>query len=152
MKINGIIWLISETRELANEFIINELKKQGIKELVPSHGNILTNLYQNREMTMSEISKKIRKKCNTVTTLINKLVILGYIQKKTHSKDQRITLISLTEKGKTFEKNFHVISEKLINITYHNFKEQEKNDLMEKLLKIRSNFIAYKKNPACKNN
>lgn len=144
MKSRGIIWLISETRQMANNFIMQELKKHGITELVPSHGNILINLFQNPEMTMSEISKKINRKCNTVTTLINKLVNLDYIQKNTDSSDQRITRISLTIKGKAFEKTFRKISDKLMKITYLGFTEQEKKELSNSLIKINKNFTEYK--------
>ena len=67
--------------------------------MVISHGNILLSLYKHGELTMTEISKYIRKTPPTTTTLVKKLKKEGIVVSRTSDDDNRIHLISLTEKG-----------------------------------------------------
>ena len=64
---------IAKIHEYADRFIIQELKKNNITGLVPSHGEILLWLYQNDKMTMKNIADKIHRSKSTVTVLVNKL-------------------------------------------------------------------------------
>lgn len=57
MKFNSI-FLISRIRESANNFIINELKKAGIKGIAPSHGDIMAALYKEDKIPMNLLAKK----------------------------------------------------------------------------------------------
>jgi MarR family transcriptional regulator, organic hydroperoxide resistance regulator len=141
MNYNNIISLISLIRNLANEFIINELKKEGIKNIAPSHGFILHTLFNKDGITMKEINEIINKKKNTVTVLIDKLESMEYLRKETDIDDKRITRIFLTEKGKSFEKSFKRLSDKLIKKAYAGIAENEKLNLMKYLDKIKKNFI-----------
>ena len=50
---------ISKIHEKGNRFIVEQLNKNGIKELVPSHGDILAVLYKDGKTTMKEIADKI---------------------------------------------------------------------------------------------
>lgn len=140
MNYNNAISLISLIRNHANEFIINELKKEGIKNIAPSHGYILHTLFNNDGITMKEINENINKKKNTVTVLIEKLEYQGYLRRETDFNDKRITRIYLTEKGKFFEKSFKRISDKLIKKTYSGFKEDDKEVFVKYLEKIKDNF------------
>lgn len=59
-----------------------QLKQQQLDELIPSHGNILTALYENgHRMPLNEIAKRIGWDKSTVTPLVNKLASLGYVEK-----------------------------------------------------------------------
>ena len=48
--------LVSKIHEKGNRFIVEELKKNGAKGLVPSHGDILVCLYNQDKMTMKDIA------------------------------------------------------------------------------------------------
>ena len=140
MKHQNIISLISHVRNLANEFIVEELRKEGIEDISPSHGNIMNALFFQDGLSMKEINEKINKKKNTVTVLIDKLENLGYVTKKTDADDKRITHIYLTEKGRSFEKSFRSVSAKLIKKTFEGFSEKERMVVVKLLDKIRRNF------------
>ena len=106
-----IIYFISRTKSNMIKFIENKLKENNLTELIPTHGNVLTSLYESdRKLTMKEIAKKIGKDKSTVTPLINKLIDLGYIQKEKSPIDKRITYISLTPKAREIESTFNHIS------------------------------------------
>lgn len=92
-----IIYFISRTKANMIKFIENKLKENDLNDLIPTHGNILTALYESdKKLTMKEIAKKIGKDKSTVTSLVNKLIHLGYLTKKQSTLDRRVTYISLT--------------------------------------------------------
>jgi len=139
-NVNHIIALISTIRDKANKLIISELKQKSIVGLVPSHGNILYLLYYAKDnVTMQDIAKKINRDKSTVTSLVNKLVKLGYIEKLKNSEDSRSTIISLTEKGWELKVIFDDISDKLIETVYKDFSQNEKIVVIEALEKINRN-------------
>lgn len=107
MKDKYIIYFISRTKDNMIKFIDKNLKLNNLNDLIPTHGNILTALYEsNGQLTMKEISKKIGKDKSTVTSLVNKLIILGYVKKDKCLIDKRVTYISLTEKALSIKDRF----------------------------------------------
>lgn len=83
----NLLSLISKIREYGNRFIIEELKRNGIEGLVPSHGDILVCLYEQNKMTMKDISDKIHRTRPTVTVLVDKLEKLGYVKREASKQD-----------------------------------------------------------------
>lgn len=123
------------------QFIEKKLNQNGIGDLIPSHGNILTALYENNEkLTMSKIAQIIGKDKSTVTPLVDKLLCLGYIQKEKDEKDKRITYILLTDKGKQLESKFSAISNEVYTTAYKNFSQEEKEIFLKLLKKLNNNF------------
>ena len=136
-----IIYFISRTKGHMIKFIENKLKTNNLSELIPTHGNILTALYESTEkMTMKEISKKIGKDKSTVTSLVRKLETLGYVQKEVSSIDKRNTYILLTSKGKELEPTFNSISAQVKETAYKDFSQEEKEEFLRLLRKLNNNF------------
>ncbi len=126
--------LISKIHEKGDKFIVEQLNANGIKELVPSHGDILAVLYQHKKLTMKEIAQKINRTKPTVTVLVNKLEKLGFVKREKSSEDSRLTYILTTQKGDEFKPVFEKISEDLNKMLYKNLSEQEAN-LLDSFLK-----------------
>lgn len=139
MKQEQIISLISKIRHGANELIIHELEKLGIKGIVPSHGDILVRLFRGDSMSMSELAAAIGKKKNTVTTLVDKLVNLNYVTKTEDPEDSRITLVKLTPDGKALQRSFDKVSKVLLKTVYNGITEKEKDVILNVLLKMKNN-------------
>ncbi|MCQ2014798.1 MarR family winged helix-turn-helix transcriptional regulator [Clostridium butyricum] len=140
-----IIYFISRTKSNMIKFIENKLKENNLTELIPTHGNVLTSLYESdRKLTMKEIAKKIGKDKSTVTPLINKLIDLGYIQKEKSPIDKRITYISLTPKAREIESTFNNISNQVKETAYKDFTKEEKEEFLRLLKKLNSNFRSEK--------
>ncbi len=139
MEQHQIIALISKIRHSANELIIRELDKHGISGIVPSHGDILVRLFRRDAITMSELAAAIGKKKNTVTTLVEKLVNLGYVTKSADPEDSRITLVKLTPEGISLQKAFDKVSYTLIETVYEGITEKEKAAVLKILSKMKKN-------------
>lgn len=141
MKDKYIIYFISRTKDNMIKFIDKNLKLNNLNDLIPTHGNILTALYEsNGQLTMKEISKKIGKDKSTVTSLVNKLIILGYVKKDKCLIDKRVTYISLTEKALSIKDGFDLISSQVKETAYKDFTNEEKKEFLRLLKKMSKNF------------
>jgi MarR family transcriptional regulator, organic hydroperoxide resistance regulator len=139
MNQNQIVSLISKIRQKANKFIISQMDSQNIKGLVTSHGDILVALVKKSQLTMKDLIEITGKDKSTITALVDKLVNVGYIEKIKSSEDTRITLISLSEKGKSIIPQLKIISEKLLSRIYKGISEEEKMIVLDVLSKIEKN-------------
>ncbi|SCI40929.1 transcriptional regulator SlyA [uncultured Clostridium sp.] len=141
MKDKYIIYFISRTKTNMIKFIENKLKENNLTDLIPTHGNILTALYESdKKLTMKEIAKKIGKDKSTVTSLVNKLISLGYIEKEKSAIDKRVTYISLTQKAIDIEDKFNFISSQVRETAYKNFTKEKKEEFLRLLRKLSTNF------------
>ncbi|CEN80468.1 MarR family winged helix-turn-helix transcriptional regulator [Paraclostridium sordellii] len=136
-----IVYFVSRAKANMIKFIENRLKSNNLNDLIPTHGNILTALYESDgKLTMKEISNKIGKDKSTVTALVNKLISLGYIKKEKCNLDKRVTYISLTDKSFQIKDKFDLISSQVKDTAYSNFTEDEKKEFLRLLKKLSTNF------------
>jgi DNA-binding MarR family transcriptional regulator len=88
---------------------------------------------------MRELANIIHRRQPTVTTLVNKLIQIGYVRKETDSKDERVSIISLTRKGEDLKEVLVRISGNLISHVYQGFSKEDKKTLIGLLEKLYAN-------------
>ena len=132
--------MISDIRILISMFLQEELKDAGLQGVVPSHGEILYNLVQNGDMTMTELSNAITKDRSTVTALVSKLIKKGMAEYVENPEDMRSKKVRLTSEGKLFEARLNGISDKMNKKFWENISEDEKKAFIKVLRKIHGNF------------
>lgn len=135
-----IISLISRLREKSSRFIASELRRLGLGDLKPIHGDILLALFQHGDPTMKELADIVDRKKSTVTTLVEKLLSLGYAVKNQDMNDSRVFRISLTDKGRGLKDRLIEISVNLLNRVYKNMPEEERKQVVKSLKKINDNW------------
>ncbi len=135
-----IISLIARIREKSSRFIASELNRLGLGDLKPIHGDILLALFQQGEPTMKELADIVDRKKSTVTTLVEKLVRLGYAEKNQDINDSRIFRISLTDNGRGLKDCLIEISVNLLGRVYKDMPEQEKKQVVKSLKRINDNW------------
>jgi len=136
-----IVYFISRTRKKMISFIEKKLPENGLDGLIPSHGNILTALYENNgKLTMKRIAEITGKDKSTITPLVNKLLELGYITKVKDETDKRITYIILTSEGNQIKDKYKAISNEVYSTAYKDFSQEEKEIFLKLLKKINNNF------------
>lgn len=128
--------LISKIHEKGCKFIVDELVKNGVENLAPSHGDILAVLYHCGSSTMKDIAEKIHRTKPTVTVLVDKLEKSGFVKRQKSDTDSRITFITLTPKGEAFKPVFNKISEDLNKMLYANLSNSEAVELDRLLEKM----------------
>lgn len=136
MKNDRILFIIGRINYKVNRFLVKELKKLNLGEISPSHGEIIGSLLLRGSLQMKNIAEIIDKDKSTITSLINKLINLGYVDKKKDISDNRISIISLTAKGKALKPLFMEISEKLETKAFQGVSEQEREILNILLAKL----------------
>ena len=133
--------MLSQTLTAANAYLVSLLSQAGLKDLVPSHGDILVALFAQETITMQELSEKIRDP-STITALVKKLVLGGYVQTQKSVTDKRRTEVSLTPKGKSLRSTFETISTTLVNTQMEGIDADAFAITCATLNQIRANFIA----------
>lgn len=142
MRRGNAIALVSRIREKANRLIVSELEDHGIRGIVPSHGDILNVLFVEKRCTMNELAGKIHRTKPNVTVLIDKLAGYGFVRKEKSADDNRVTYITLTDKGENLRPVFLSISTKLNKIVYGRLSPGEAEALEQALQGISDRFPA----------
>lgn len=140
MKKGNTISLISRIHENSSRFLIKELEEEGIKGIVPSHGEILKILFDEQTCTMAELAKRIHRTKPTVTILVNKLIDYGYVVKERSPNDGRVMNIILTQKGLDLKPTVIKISKKMNDLVYNNLTDCDAEWLEETLQNINKRF------------
>jgi len=137
---NKIVSLVSRVREKSNAFLQQELARNGLEGLVPSHGDILLALHLSDKLSMKQVAEFVNKKKSTVTILVNKLIVLGYVKKTKDLHDNRFYFLSLTKKGKALDSPIADISKRLNAKIAENISKEERDQLAKILGKINANW------------
>jgi DNA-binding MarR family transcriptional regulator len=140
MKKELAIHQIGKIRDKANAFLTRELAGRNLKGIAPTHGDILWALFTYGDLPMRKLADIIHRDKSTVTALVNKLIDFGYVERRTHEADSRSNIISLTEKGRSVQKDFWEVSEALRKKAYQGLSDKELETLMRLLTRIYENF------------
>lgn len=135
MKSDNTLTIISKIYNGTEYLLIKELRNAGVYGIVPSHGKILYALFKNNSLSMNELSVKIKKTPQTVTTLVKKLEEMGCLESHKLDSDRRTTIVSLTDSGKELKPVFDNISEKLYIEQYKGLNNDEIKEFV-RLLKL----------------
>ena len=140
MKTDHIVQLISSIRGKAYKFLAEELQANDIHGIVPSHGGILDALFKEDRLPMKSLAERINRDKSTVTSLVEKLMKMGYVKKIKDERDSRVNLIVLTRKGRELEPVFNDISKKLIDRFYADVTQEEKKTIVGILERVLKNW------------
>ena len=81
MAINFIAQQAGRIVAHANRFLVSELRRRGVTDIVPSHGDILNYLLRHDGATSTDIAVGSHRTKPTVTVLVDKLIAAGYVER-----------------------------------------------------------------------
>ncbi len=118
--------MIQHLNEIFHDFKDRELKRRGLEDLQPCHGNLLGILkrYKGR-LQMKDVPLKLNRTKSTVTNLVKNLEKKGYIAKDPCEQDGRCSYIELSEKGYGVCDAFEQITDKLERHLWKDYSEEE---------------------------
>ena len=125
-------FLIAKTHQLAGRIFTKMLKDYQI-EINPSQGRIMFVLWQNDEISFKELAKKTSLGKSTLTSMLDRLEKMGYIERIPSKVDRRKIMIKTTEKDKSLNEKYVQISQKMNGLYYKGFTDEE-IDSFEKFL------------------
>lgn len=140
MSTAHILWHIGAVRDLAERFLSSRLASMGYDGLVPTHGAILAMLFSaGGKLKMKDVSDRLGRTKSTVSELVNRLEKLGLVKRCECNVDGRVCYVSLTDKGRAFEKDLAAASAELNTAIYEGFSEEEKEIIGRLILRMKEN-------------
>lgn len=109
-----IVSLMSRTLGAANRYLVELMTREGLAGIVPSHGDILRQLFAHDAMSMAALAEAIGKDPSTVTALVRKLANAGYVEKAPNPRDRRMCEVRLTDAGRALAPAMGRVSHTLI--------------------------------------
>lgn len=139
---------VSEKREKNLEALMEEvlvliptLNKRFLREdelfksegLYPSHMQIMMLLSEQKQMTMSQISKGIHVINSNLTPLVDKLIKLGYLKRHPSNLDRRVVHITLTASGRKQVEKHKVYVKELLGSRLNELSDEEVEKFIEQV-------------------
>ena len=111
-----LVSVLAHTRAQANHFLVREMAAAGMGNLATSHGDILSELFEEDALLMSQLAHRVGRDPSTVTALVKRLVAAGYVTTARSTHDRRAVMVSLTPAGRNLRARFASISQRLLTV------------------------------------
>lgn len=112
--------------------------------LKPGQAGILFVLNRYGELSQRELADRIGVRPPSVTVALHKMERNRYITRRPDDRDQRITRIGITEKGKDCVKSMNQLVGQTEEVLFHNMSSEEVMLLRRLLLQMRDNILSVK--------
>lgn len=143
MDVRNILRL-GRLRQRFEKFLTAALQEQGYKDLAPAHGGVVSTLYANGPMQMSDLALSVEKRKPTVTVLVNKLLKHKLVETKKDSYDMRVTCVHLTEEGQEFAKVTNGLAYQVIDKAVQGLSEEQQKAFTDVLQELLHNLEEYR--------
>lgn len=138
-------FLIAKIHQLSGRIFSRLLKKHQI-DINPAQGRIMFVLWREDNIPIQELAIKTSLSKTTLTSMLDRLEIMGYITRVPSNEDRRKICIKLTEKDKSLHEKYRQVSLEMTELFYQGLSNDE-IDLFEKQLeKTYKNLIVAEKN------
>ena len=135
-----IPYIISSLRFAVYRFIEDELKKNGVRGLMYTHGAVLFALYSNGgSMRLSDIATLINRTRPTVTVLVDRLEKAGYVERTEFSGDGRTIIVKTTVRGDGLREIMFEAGKRLKKKAFLGIAPADQERLVELLLQVQEN-------------
>ena len=132
-------FLISRIHHLGRRTWDEMLKDSGVDVFNGAQGRILYVLWEHGQLTITEIGKLTSLAKTTLTSMLDRMEISGLVKRVPDTINRRQTFIVTTEKVKEYQEKYDELSEKMNEVFYAGFNEDEITEFEEKLRKIINN-------------
>lgn len=118
-------FLMSQIRHLSGRVFEKLLKESGVDIFNGAQGRILYVLWEHGQLTITEISRLTSLAKTTLTSMLDRMEAGGLIERIPDKKNRRQIYISVTEKAKGYREKYDLISDKMNEIFYDGFTDDE---------------------------
>ena len=138
-------FLIAKIHQLSGRIFSKLLKKHQI-DINPAQGRIMFVLWREDNIPIQELAIKTSLSKTTLTSMLDRLEIMGYIARVPSNEDRRKICIKLTEKDKSLHEKYRQVSLEMTELFYQGLSNDD-IALFEKQLEITyKNLIVAEKN------
>ena len=132
-------FLMSQIRHLSGRIWERLLKDSGVDVFNGAQGRILYVLWENEQLTISEIGRLTSLAKTTLTSMLDRMEAGGLIERIPDKKNRRQIFVAVTEKATMYRKKYDQVSEDMNKIFYKGFSEKEVANLDGMLQRILKN-------------
>jgi len=101
------------------------LKESGVDVFNGAQGRILYVLWEHGQLTITEIGRLTSLAKTTLTSMLDRMEAGGLIERIPDKRNRRQVFISVTEKAKGYREKYDLISDKMSEIFYDGFTDDE---------------------------
>lgn len=130
---------MSQIQHLSGRVFEKLLKESGVDIFNGPQGRILYVLWEKGQLTITEIGRLTSLAKTTLTGMLDRMEAQGLIERIPDRKNRRQIFISVTEKAKGYREKYYWISDKMSEIFYEGFTDDEITDFESKLRRIIKN-------------
>lgn len=139
--------LITQIKQISGRIFDRILSDKNIDAFNGAQGNLLYVLWQGDNITLGELSRKTGLATTTLTSMVDRMEAAGLVNRTADPKDRRKTRLLLTDKAKGLRSDYNDVSERMSDIFYSGFSEEEirqfEHYLERVLLNLRKSIRCY---------
>jgi DNA-binding MarR family transcriptional regulator len=132
-------FLVSKIHQLSQQVFSNLLDKWEVNEITAAQGKILFPLWNKDNLSFQELKKKTLLSKSTLSYFLDQLEEAGFIERVHSKSDKRSINIKLTSINEDLKEKFIEVSNKMKEIYYRDFSEQEIDKFEAYLTRILEN-------------
>lgn len=132
-------FLISRIKQTGTRIFDRMLASSGVDAFNGAQGRILYVLWQQDGISISGLSAQTSLANTTLTSMLDRMEASGLIVRKPDPKDRRSRLIALTDKAKALQEDYERISQRMSDLYYIGFSEQEISQFEDFLQRVLTN-------------
>ena len=118
-------FLISRIKQVGGRLFDNLLAEADIDAFNGAQGRILYVLWQRDGLTISQLSSQTSLANTTLTSMLDRMEQSGLICREPFPTDRRALLIRLTDKARALREDYDRISQRMNELYYLGFTEEE---------------------------
>lgn len=132
-------FLISRIKQVGGRLFDRMLAEADIDAFNGAQGRILYVLWQGDGLTISQLSAQTSLANTTLTSMLDRMEQSGLIQREPSPTDRRALLIRLTDKARALREDYDRISQRMNEMYYLGFTEEEVRQFEGDLLRVLDN-------------
>jgi MarR family transcriptional regulator, organic hydroperoxide resistance regulator len=118
-------FLTTQIKQIQDRIFNRLIKENGIEEFNGPHGRILYVLWQEDNLPIGELALKTSLAKTSITSMLDRMEEKGQIQRVYDRNDRRQTRVVLSEKAKMLSLSYQEVSQKMSEIFYKGFSDEE---------------------------
>lgn len=142
-KTNGG-FLISKIKQIQGRVFEKLLAEYGVDEFNGAQGRILFVLWDDDNIPISELSEKTGLAKTTLTSMLDRLEASDHIRREFDPSDRRKVRIKLTEAADNMKSRYDEVSNRMSEIFYEGFSDDEIIAFEDYLTRVLNNLIERK--------
>lgn len=135
--------IVSQIKRLSDRIFERILADKNIDAFNGAQGRILYVLWQEEYISLKELSDRTGLAPTTLTSMVDRMESSGLIRRTSDKHDRRKTLLALTDKAKKLQKDYTDVSDRMAEIFYAGFTEEEIRQCEQILVRIHENLKQY---------